>query len=901
MGLKRKTRETASIDTTAGKGAAMVAQANTVEMDGMLPFEVVHQILLNVDVKTRCRCCLVSKRWNRVLYNSPDLWRVLDVSSRQTLGGEKFMETDPDTPRNVNATLLRLFRGGGTAAFDPYYDPTHRPAYADVLADYTTRSTPVDSAVFVSPKPEEPKRPSAAAAPFPTSSPLPATLAGSLPASSLRWHPLTLPDPVRPHRFSRITRLDVSCTFVDPATLAHPEISGILAASLTSLSLNGCPLVTSGSLAHLACLKKLLSLDLSHCDGVDDGGLEVLARFVPWLRNLNLSYLFKVTDAGVRRLYKMSGLQSLNLMGCCRIKSYPWAISNDRPNSTVALRELSVGEDSRIQTRGFWLLWCTWQQWDMGKVARICPFLETLRLNMVLFDLPSGGIEALLTGCKNLKHLSLVADRNIIPSLCTVAPMLNKLNSLDLTVHIGVTAEHFKTLVDSGALASLAALKFHSKHTIVFDDQSLKNFFGATKKLEFLELNGDELSPTCLESEAPKFGKNLQSLLMHHFKLSNESFGALSKACRNLRELTLTDLQHIDDVSHKPSAVSSLRRGASGVPAPTASAGQTSSAGNSGPSQTRSGYAKVPDRDTRTPPRLSSNRLSLIVSDPQMALKLKKIEISSTSEGFKDKDLALIPTACKNLQWADFQFPFTFPKTSIALADSCGSLLFLRLARVVPPQAYGMTSAVPPSGANAGGPRLPNNNNAATAGTGNANYGAGAASTSSGPGGTRRPASRTPSPRASTSASPKTAGDRRGSSTWSSNGGPRPTFLCSSPESQGLLRLSDPARSAAAKKLRVLDVTGDLGMSDHVLAKGLSRLASLHTVFLDSVEGISERGIREFAEVRWGTLKRLHLRNCKSCKVGLITENFVTRALEVDLVVDGGRLVGSSGRLAEDV
>ncbi|KAI8834877.1 hypothetical protein BC829DRAFT_69059 [Chytridium lagenaria] len=159
----------------------------------------------------------------------------------------------------------------------------------------------------------------------------------------------------------------------------------------------------------------------------------------------------------------MNGLTSLNLMGCCRIKSYPWAISNDHPRSTLPIKEVSIGEDSRIQTRGFWLLWCTWQQWDMGKIVRICPFLETLRLNMVLFDLPSTGLETLLTGCLNLKTLSLVVDRNIIPALCQCASLLAKLNTLDLTIHIGVTAEHFKTLVDAGALMKLKALKFHSK------------------------------------------------------------------------------------------------------------------------------------------------------------------------------------------------------------------------------------------------------------------------------------------------------------------------------------------------------------------------------------------------------------------------------------------------------
>ncbi|KAI8608388.1 hypothetical protein BC830DRAFT_962693 [Chytriomyces sp. MP71] len=221
------------------------------------------------------------------------------------------------------------------------------------------------------------------------------------------------------NRFSSITRLDLSCTGINLEFFSTSPIAHKLADTLTHLIVSGCPLVTSSSLVHLKTLRQLIYLDVSHCDNVDDLGLDVLAFFVPWIKELNLAYLFKLTEAGVRKLFRMSGLRALNLMGCCRIKSYPWAITNAIPTTVLPLRELSIGEDSRIQTRGFWLLWCTWQHWDMKKLSDICPFLETIRLNMVLFDMPANGLELLLDNCKSLKTLSLVIERNTIPTLCT--------------------------------------------------------------------------------------------------------------------------------------------------------------------------------------------------------------------------------------------------------------------------------------------------------------------------------------------------------------------------------------------------------------------------------------------------------------------------------------------------
>lgn len=285
-----------------------------------------------------------------------------------------------------------------------------------------------------------------------------------------------------------------------------------------------------------------------------------------------------------------------------------------------------LGEDSRIQTRyvhtcdllrdlvpfsskltnlpissGFWLLWCVFQ-FDPSRLVSLCPFLETLRLNMVLFDLPQNGLETLLKGCSNLKTLSLVVDRTAISSLCSSAAELKKLKQFEATIHIGVTGDQVGQLVKSGACTKLTALKFHSKHTTVFRDETLKQLVDAAPGLEYLELNGDDMSLRGLEPVAKKLGGTLQSLLVHHVRVSNEGMRDLGRGLGCLRELTVTDLVQGGYENKIGNLLGGLGKGVEGV-----------------------GMGEG----------LSS--------------RLRKVELSS-SKGFSDRDLARIPAGCPNLQ-----------------------------------------------------------------------------------------------------------------------------------------------------------------------------------------------------------------------------------------------------------
>ncbi|KAJ3172737.1 hypothetical protein HDU88_006067 [Geranomyces variabilis] len=542
-------------------------------------------------------------------------------------------------------------------------------------------------------------------------------------------------------RFAKLAKLDLSCTDVDLSIFSNPLLSDPLSNSLTHLILNGCMNVDGGSLYHLKSLKKLKALDLSHCELVDDAGLELLSFYVPWLTHLNLSYLFRVTEKGVARIFRMPGVIGVNLMGCYRIKSYPWALNDSVPRTALPIRELLLGEDSRIQTRGFWLLWCTFA-FSTTRLVSLCPFLETLRLNMVLFDLPANGLQTLLRGCGHLRNLSLVVDRSAVPALVEVSSILKNLDSLETTIHIGVTKEMIKNLTESGCLDKLKAIKFHSKHTTVFSNEGLALLCTAATGLEYLELNGDKITPSGL-SPVPDKIPALQSLLVHHVAVDSKTMRQLAAGCRELKELTITDLQ-------------------------------------------QTAY---------------SNRISHVVGCGLAGplSKIKKLELSSFA-GFCDKDLALIPLQSNR------------PTLTAAAPHAANDDIITTSSN----------------------PRQSTSDSALK--------------------------SRRPPP-------------------------PLSGFHASSQECRALYHMA----LQGCRRLRVLDLTGDLGLTDWTL-QNLGFLPSLHTVFLDSIKGITIKGVGEFARRKERQLKRVQVRNCRNCQGVEGLED--VEGLRVEIVVNGGRVLG---------
>ena len=164
-------------------------------------------------------------------------------------------------------------------------------------------------------------------------------------------------DSKQSYRFSNLKTLELSYTDIDLNVFMNPYIINLLSNNLTMLFLDGCVNVSSDTLIYLRELKSLKTLDISHCNNVDDDGLEVISKFNTSLTSLNLSYLYKITELGLQKLFRIPGLVTINILGCYRIRSYPWAKDKKRTNISP-IKELMIGEDARIQSGGFWLLWC---------------------------------------------------------------------------------------------------------------------------------------------------------------------------------------------------------------------------------------------------------------------------------------------------------------------------------------------------------------------------------------------------------------------------------------------------------------------------------------------------------------------------------------------------------------
>lgn len=116
-------------------------------------------------------------------------------------------------------------------------------------------------------------------------------------------------------RFSFLTHLGVSYNNINLEVFETIHIP-----NLTHLYLDGCDSIDSGSLFYLSKLPRLTNLDISHCQKIDDFGFEVIAFYLPGLVKLDATYLLRVTDVGVNKLFKLRFLKSLNLLGCYRVR-----------------------------------------------------------------------------------------------------------------------------------------------------------------------------------------------------------------------------------------------------------------------------------------------------------------------------------------------------------------------------------------------------------------------------------------------------------------------------------------------------------------------------------------------------------------------------------------------------
>eukprot|EP00192_Tetraselmis_astigmatica_P024852 CAMPEP_0117687180 /NCGR_PEP_ID=MMETSP0804-20121206/22972_1 /TAXON_ID=1074897 /ORGANISM="Tetraselmis astigmatica, Strain CCMP880" /LENGTH=560 /DNA_ID=CAMNT_0005499175 /DNA_START=1026 /DNA_END=2708 /DNA_ORIENTATION=+ len=219
--------------------------------------------------------------------------------------------------------------------------------------------------------------------------------------------------------------------------LCHPN--GEVTHKLTRLVLKRAKALGNASFNIIARTRTLHSLNLALCYGLDDHNLNIIAKGLPLLEDLNIRRCHKVTDAGIEALApQCTGLTSLNV-SCCssrmgdasaqaiaahltklvRLKADGMALLTDEGVALLAkgLTSLQLLSVDRLQRRAPHTTKLTKE--SLMRIADGLPHLRHLRINvqnltdgvcgdeMVIPEQVNRGLAAISTQLKHLQHLVL--------------------------------------------------------------------------------------------------------------------------------------------------------------------------------------------------------------------------------------------------------------------------------------------------------------------------------------------------------------------------------------------------------------------------------------------------------------------------------------------------------------
>ncbi|XP_043289995.1 F-box/LRR-repeat protein 7-like [Venturia canescens] len=194
---------------------------------------------------------------------------------------------------------------------------------------------------------------------------------------------------------------------------------------LKELDLTGCVSVTR-AYTRIAG-SPLESLDLSDCHGVDDSALVLTLSRMPNLTFLYLRRCFRITDASLVSVASYCpNLRQLSVSDCSRITDF--GVRELAARLGPSLRYFSVGKCDRVSDAGLLVVarHCYKLRYLNARgcealsdsatiaLARSCPRLRALDLGKC--DIGDPTLEALSTGCPNLKKLSLCGCERVTDS-----------------------------------------------------------------------------------------------------------------------------------------------------------------------------------------------------------------------------------------------------------------------------------------------------------------------------------------------------------------------------------------------------------------------------------------------------------------------------------------------------
>jgi Leucine-rich repeat (LRR) protein len=126
---------------------------------------------------------------------------------------------------------------------------------------------------------------------------------------------------------------------------------------ITSLSFSGCCRITDVTLAQLWRLRNLDSLDLSRIS-MTDAGLKEVAN-LEGLQSLNLSFCMSVTDIGMSLLTRLWGLEYLSVEACPHVTDASMKLMTDLPRlnllNAYGCEKVTSQLAIQAEAKGVWL------------------------------------------------------------------------------------------------------------------------------------------------------------------------------------------------------------------------------------------------------------------------------------------------------------------------------------------------------------------------------------------------------------------------------------------------------------------------------------------------------------------------------------------------------------------
>lgn len=229
---------------------------------------------------------------------------------------------------------------------------------------------------------------------------------------------------------------------------------------------------------------------------------------------------------------------------------------------------------------------------------KVSPAVEYLEINAEHLD--DSALQSLIKLGSATTTSAIIGSKNEINSID------NNGNQLQNDSHINLAAMRIKIPNNNVTTSSST-----SSPSTALNREFVSSPQNTTPTTAIREYPSKKISPISTSVKTPP--KVLQNLLMHNATLSNETLDLFSSGLSNIRELTLTNL-------HQSSYSNRIARLVTG------------------------GKKSISIAKTCIPKQIAPT------SDfTEICKKLRKIELSSM-DGFTDKDLAIIPANCRELQ-----------------------------------------------------------------------------------------------------------------------------------------------------------------------------------------------------------------------------------------------------------